>query len=139
MRRFLFTVFFSSLALIIHAQMVEMPLSPMKLPCRIKPDTSHVFIIKSNGELEEKGCSDFDFPFQNKSIIGVDGSCGGCSRPVVRLQLFQDTKTRKYLVIATLVQFGACRPIWYYHLEMACDRLNPDYDMEIRFRSEFPK
>ena len=41
--------------------------------------------------------------------------------------------------IATLVQFGACRPNRYYDLEMACDRLNPDDDMEIRFRSGSPK
>ena len=56
--------------------MVEM-LIDNELPCRIEPDTSHVLFIKSNGELEEKGCSDFVFLFQNKSIIEVDGSCGG--------------------------------------------------------------
>jgi hypothetical protein len=130
----IFSIF---LVLNTYGQMVELPLSPVELPCRIEADSTHVFVIKSSKELEEKGCGDIEYPFLQNSIIGVSGVGTGCRRPVVRLQLFQDTREEKYLIIATVVQFGACRPILPYLLTVECDRLNPDYKVEIRFRKEF--
>lgn len=134
MKRLLFIVLIITSSLFTSAQSSALYTRPIDPPCWVKPNHDSFIIITSKIELKEGGCY-FNFFFDEKSIIGISGSIGGCSVDF-SLEIFENVIEKKYEIRETIIRYGACRKNNHYCIIHECKKLDPTCKIEMRPQTE---
>ena len=70
-------------------------------------------------------------------IIGVNGGIGGCNLPKVEYKIMKDLSQKKYLIEATVFEFGACRRNNHFRRFVCIEKPDDDYRIQFDLKKVF--
>ena len=120
----------------INSQILEISYSNFDLGCSLKKGTSK-FVINSKSDLYNlTNCNGLNVDFKQHTIIGVVGSVGGCSLPVINFTIKEDNDNKLYIIEAIISTHGNCRRNNYYKKVILIDKMQTDYRIQFETRNK---
>ncbi len=112
----------------LYSQPIEINYNDCPIQCSFQTDSGKIIIQNIHDFKKITNCSTLNYNlYEEYTLIGLEGSEGGCEMPKVDFHIYQDIAKKEYIIDASIYIKGNCRLNNIYSRVIYVNKLRTDY------------
>lgn len=111
-----------------YSQVFELSYQDWPNTCSFKTDSGKIFINSMEDFKKSANCSSLKYiGYLDYTLIGVQGSIGGSSPPVVDFRIYQNDEKKEYIIESIVVGYGIGKRLMRYSRIIYVNKFKSNY------------